>query len=414
MLKKQQRTVMLIDMQSFYASVEKAKHPEYNNKPLVVAGDPARRSGIILAACPLAKAKGVKTAEALWQALQKCPELIIVRPHMQDYIDVSMQIMKIVEQYTDLVEPYSIDEMFCEFTGSMHLFADNPIDLAKQIQAKIYNETGIYARAGIGENKILSKICCDIIAKKISGGVFHLQKSDLEKYIWDQPVREMWGIGSRMGKHLFKMGIHTIGDLAKTPLSLLRKKWGVNGEVIWKTANGIDSSPVSVATHSIQKDIGNGMTLPRDYRTAEEIEVVILDLCSEVCRRTRKKGLMGSVVSIGVSGADFDHPTGFHRQMKLEDPTNITLDVYEAVKRLFYIHWDRQPVRRVGVSITGLVKDDIYQLSFFSNKEKMKAVDKVMDDIKDRFGDIAILRASSLTDAGQAVDRAAKIGGHYK
>jgi len=120
---------------------------------------------------------------------------------MQDYIDVSMQIMKIIEQYTDLVEPYSIDEMFCEFTGSMHLFANNPIDLAKQIQAKIYNETGIYARAGIGENKILSKVCCDIIAKKIPGGVFQLEKSELEKYIWDQPVRELWGIGSRMSKH---------------------------------------------------------------------------------------------------------------------------------------------------------------------------------------------------------------------
>lgn len=405
---------MLIDMQSFYASVEKAKHPEYKNKPLVVAGDPARRSGIILAACPLAKQKGVKTAEALWEALQKCPDLIVIRPHMQEYIDVSMQIVEIIESFTDLVEPYSIDEMFCEFTGSMHLFANNPIHLAKHIQTKILSETGIYARAGIGENKIISKLCCDMIAKKISGGIFDLKKEELDKHIWHNPVREMWGIGSRMEKHLWKMGILTIGDLAKTPLSTLRNKWGVNGEVIWRTANGIDNSPVSVDTHRMQKDIGNGMTLPRDYRTGSEIEVVLLDLCSEVCRRARKKGLMGSVITVSISGADFDYKTGFSRQIKVVDPTNITLDVYETAKRLFYDYWDRQPVRRVGVSLSDLVKDDIYQLTLFDNKERQRAIDKVMDNIKDRFGEVSILRASSLTDAGQAVDRAEKIGGHYK
>lgn len=255
-----QRTIMLIDMMSFYASVEKAKMPEYRNKPLAVAGDPARRSGIILAACPLAKAKGVSTAEPLWQSLQKCPELIIVRPHMQEYIEVSTQIMSIMEEFSDQVEPYSIDEMFIDVTGSLHLFANDPVDLAKQIQDKIFNATGVYARAGIGENKIISKLCCDMIAKKVEGGVFHLKKDELHKHIGQKPIRDMWGIGSRMEKHLWKMGIRTIEDLAKTPLTKLRSKWGVNGEVIWRVANGIDSSPVSTDSYSVQKDIGNAMT----------------------------------------------------------------------------------------------------------------------------------------------------------
>ncbi|MGF7048529.1 DNA polymerase-4 [Paenibacillus sp. DS2015] len=413
MLKKQ-RIVMLIDMQSFYASVEKAKVPSYEDKPLVVAGDPSRRSGIILAACPLAKKKGVTTAEPLWQALQKCPELIIVKPHMQEYIEVSTLIMKIMESFTDLVESYSIDEMFSDHTSSMHLFADNPIDLARQIQNKIYSETGIFARAGIGENKVIAKLCCDMIAKKMPEGIFHLQKSELHKYIWDKPVRDMWGIGSKMQQHLWKMGIRSIGDLATTPLDKLRSKWGVNGEVIWRVANGIDDSPVTVTTHNVQKDIGNGMTLPRDYTQAWEIEAVILDICTEVSRRSRKKGLMGSVVSISVSGADFDRPTGFHRQMKLEDPTNITREVYEVAKKLFHTHWDRQPVRRVAISLSELSGADSYQLTLFDDKEHQRAIDKVMDDIKDRFGDISILRASSITSAGQAVDRAAKIGGHYR
>ncbi|MNY09309.1 DNA polymerase IV [compost metagenome] len=176
----------------------------------------------------------------------------------------------------------------------------------------------------------------------------------------------------------------------------------------------MDNSPVTVKTHNIQKDIGNGMTLPRDYREAWEIEVVLLDICSEVCRRLRRKNLMGNVVSIGVSGADFDHPTGFHRQVKLYDPTNVTLEVYKVVKKLFHEHWDKQPVRRLGISISGLSSADTYQVSMFNNHEQLSKVDRVMDEIKDKFGDIAILRASSLTKAGQAIDRSGKIGGHYK
>ncbi|WP_091014476.1 DNA polymerase IV [Paenibacillus amylolyticus] len=411
---KKERTIMLIDMQSFYASVEKAKMPQYKNKPLAVAGDPARRSGIILAACPLAKAKGVSTAEPLWQSLQKCPELIIVRPHMQEYIEVSTQIMSIIEEFTDLVEPYSIDELFCDVTGSLHLFGNDPIDLAKQIQDKIYNETGVYARAGISTNKVMSKLCCDMIAKKIDGGVFFLRKEELHQHIGDKPIRDMWGIGSRMEKHLWKMGIRTIKQLAETPLSKLRSKWGVNGEVIWRVANGLDDSPVTINTHSVQKDIGNGMTLPRDYTEQWEIDVVIQDICTEVCRRARKKGLMGSVVTMSLSGADFDHPTGFSRQVKLQDPTNITVDVCKIAKQIFRQHWDGQPVRRVGISLSNLSNAETYQLSLFDDQEQKRAVDKVMDDIKDRFGDIAILRASSITSAGQAIDRSNKIGGHYK
>ncbi|OAB34102.1 DNA polymerase IV [Paenibacillus glacialis] len=411
---KKSRTIMLIDMQSFYASVEKARVPSYENKPLVVAGDPERRSGIILAACPLAKAFGVTTAEPLWQALKKCPELIIVRPHMQEYIDVSMQIKRIIESFTDLVEPYSIDEMFADVTGSLHFFDDDPIDLARQIQNKIYLATRVVARAGIGENKVIAKLCCDMIAKKNTDGIFYLQKSELYKHIWHKPVKDMWGIGSKMEKHLWKMGINTIGDLAQTPLFKLRNKWGVNGEVIWRVANGLDDSPVTLAAHNVQKDIGNGMTLPRDYSQAWEIEAVLLDICTEVSRRVRKKGLMGSIVSVGISGADFDYPTGFHRQMKLSDPTNITTEVYDVAKKLFHRYWDRQPVRRVSVSLSELTSAESYQLSLFDDKEHQRAIDKVMDEIKERFGEISILRASSLTSAGQAVDRNAKIGGHYK
>lgn len=406
---------MLVDMQSFYASVEKAHNPEYKDKPLVVAGDPARRSGIVLAACPIAKSFGISTADRMWEALNKCPDVVVIRPRMQTYIDVSMQITRILERYTDLVEPYSIDEQFIDVSGTLHLFQMSPEQLAADIQKQILLETGVWARAGIGANKILSKICCDLIAKKNKSGIFTLHKNDLEKYIWPFPVQEMWGIGSRMQQHLMRMGIRTIGDLARTPLTRLTKKWGVNGQVIWQVANGIDPSPVTTSSHQNQKIIGNGMTLPRDYREAWEIDVVLLDLVTQVCRRCREKNLMGQVVSVNCSGADWDRPSGFSRQSKMLEPSSCTTVVYQEAKKIFHKFWDGLPIRRLGVSISDLSDDSVYQLCLFDDgQEKQRKIDQVMDRIKDKFGETAIVRASSFTEAGQTKDRAAKIGGHFK
>lgn len=414
MVTKKNRVVFLIDMQSFYASVEKANHPEWKDKPLVVAGNPEQRSGIILAACPLAKKFGITTAEPIWQALQKCPNLIIVRPHMEQYIDVSSHIAKILKSYSDLVEAYSIDEFFLDTTGSLHFYNNDPFEIARHIQNRIMIETKVYARVGIGENKVIAKLSCDLIAKKNKSGIFFLHKNELEQHIWDKPIREMWSIGGKMEQHLHRMGIYRIGEIAKTRIERFQKKWGVRGELIWRVANGIDYSPVSPYTHEQQKMVGNGMTLPKDYHLSSEIEVVLLDLCSEVCRRIRAKNLIASVVSVGCSGTYGDYGTGFNRQVKLSDPTDVTMAVYEEVRAMFHTHWDKSPVRRLHVSVSEFTDANVYQLSMFNDNEKQRAVDKVMDQIKDRFGEIAILRASSFTKAGQAIDRAGKIGGHSK
>lgn len=279
---KKPKVIFLADCMSFYASVEKARNPSYANQPLVVSGDPARRSGIILAACPSAKKFGVTTAEPLWKALQKCPDLVVVRPHMQKYIDVSMQINKIYQSYTDLVEPYSCDESFLDITHSAHLFGNDPVDIAKQIQQRVATETGIYIRIGISDTKIGSKIATDLIAKKNTSGIFELHKEMMSESIWPYPIEEMWGVGSRMQRHLNKMGIYTIGDLAKTPLTRLTKRWGVNGQVLWQCANLIDNSPVSPHSYGDQKAIGCGLTLPRDYYYEDEIFTVLLENCSTV------------------------------------------------------------------------------------------------------------------------------------
>lgn len=399
-------------MQSFYASVEKVRDSSLQNKPVVVAGDPERRSGIVLAACPLAKKFGITTAETLGSAKLKCPEVAVVRPHMQLYIDVSIQISLIMEQFTDLVEPFSIDEQFMDVTGSQALFGDQ-FEIAKRVQAKILNDTGIYARVGIGPNKILAKMACDNFAKKNKDGIFRLDKNNIDQ-LWKLPIGNMFGVGNKMTKHLNNMGIFKIGGLANFPLEILKKRFGVNGEVLWQTANGIDYSPVSIKTHNQQKAVGHHMTLPRDYKNLKEIKVVLLELCTEVARRCRSKGYMGATVSCGVRGANFDYPTGFHRQTTLPVATNYDMDIFNAAFKLFRQSWDHEPIRSIGVSLSKLEPSTNHQIDLFDNYLKKESLNAAFDTIWNKYGRTALYRASSLTNAGQASERAVKIGGHYK
>lgn len=291
-MEDKEKTIFLIDMQSFYASVEKAAHPEFRNKPLIVAGDPARRSGIVLAACPIAKRYGVKTAERLGEAVRKCPEVVVIRPHMQEYINVSLQISAILERFSDLVEPYSIDEQFMDVTGTLALFGGHPHTVARKVQAAIGRETGVYARIGIGPNKVLAKMACDNFAKHNAQGIFTLDHHNKRDKLWTLSIDKMFGVGSRMNRHLRRLGIHTIGELASFPLERLKQIWGVNGHVLWMTANGYDYSPVNPTTYDLQKGIGHHMTLPRDYEKAEDIRVVLLGINIKICVHKTKKPLI--------------------------------------------------------------------------------------------------------------------------
>ncbi|MEC0229272.1 DNA polymerase IV [Paenibacillus alba] len=422
MSKGKERTIFLADCESFYASVEKADHPGFKDKPVAVAGDPALRSGIILAACPVAKKYGVSTAERLGEALKKCPELVVMRPRMQHYIDISLMITKIYEEFTDQVEVFSIDEQFLDVTASLPLFGD-PLTIAEAIQRKVLRQTGVRVRIGISSNKILAKIATDIWAKKNSSGVYTLHPSKLAETLWEQPVSKMFGVGSRMTAHFAKLGMYTVGDVAQTPLPQLKNKFrarfgkqsDIHAEVMWRTANGLDDSPVTPTTFdTAPKSIGHMMTLPRDYEESSEVNTILLELTEEVCRDCRRKGYMASIVTVSCMCSPFDAPTGFSRQMKMPDPTNHTRTVFEAVKQLFYKFWDTMPVRRAGVMLSQFVEDHTYQLTLFEDQIKARALEKVTDSIKDRYGNAAIVRASSMTTAGQAQTRALKIGGHYK
>lgn len=406
------RMIFLVDMETFYASCEKADHPEFKDRPMIVAGDPEQRSGIVLAACRMAKGLGVSTAEPLGRAKLKCPEAVIIRPRMQHYIDVSLQITRILEHYTDQVEPYSIDEQFLDVTGSLHFYT-SPAALARTIQKEIMNRTHIRARIGMGPNKVLAKMACDHFGKKNMSGIAELNQKNIKDKLWPLPVGELFGVGHRMEQHLIGMGIRKIGHLAHYPPELLHRRWGINGELLWMTAHGMDTSPVSSRTFNVQKAIGHHMTLPYDFADVADIRGVLLELSEEVAARARAKRYTGSVVSLGISGS-FDRHTGFQRQTTLPFCTSFGLDIYRAAERLFMESWDRLPVRSASVALTALQPADNCQLDLFGRLEEKEKLSAAVDAISRKYGKTAIFRGPLLRTSSQLWTRSAKIGGHFK
>ncbi|WP_178022843.1 DNA polymerase IV [uncultured Paenibacillus sp.] len=415
------KVIFLVDGQSFYASIEKAAHPEYQNKPVAV-GDPARRSGIILAACPLAKSKGVTTAQRVGEALACCPDLVVIRPRMQRYITISLLITQIFESITDQVEPYSIDEQFLDVTGSAALFGSVD-EIAHFIQSRVKLSTGVWSRVGIGPTKILAKMATDNFAKKRNDGVFKLGFENIERDLWPLPVHQMFMVGSRMTMHFLRMGLTTIGDIARLELGQFkqmmrrefRKQSDIQSEYYWQIANGKDSSPVVSSIRGPLKSISHGKALRSSlYGRLEDIEVVLLELVIEVCRRARKHGYQGRVVSIGAAETNGEKASSFSRQMTLQQPTSLTHEVAQAARKLFIDNWKGLPISHLHISLTQLSDDSIYQLTLFEDRNAAYAVERATDHIKERYGSDAIMRASSLLEAGVARERAGQIGGHFK
>lgn len=416
-----EKVIFLIDCQSFYASVEKAAQPHLKDKPVAV-GDPERRSGIILAACPLAKAKGVTTAERVGQSLAKCPDLVVVRPRMLTYIKVSLIISQIFESFTDQVEPYSIDEQFLDVTGSLHRY-NSPEELAKQIQLQVMLSTGIWTRVGIGPTKILAKTATDNFAKKMPEGIFKLGDHNMESELWPLPVHQMFMVNTGMGRHFYHMGLRTIGDIARLDQMEFRRRMryemgkqsDIQADYYWQTANGIDPSPVVSSIRKKLKSISHGKALRSSlYRKLEDIEVVLLELVVEVCRRSRRRGYMGRVVSVGAVETDGDRSWGFSRQITLQESTCLTHEVAAAAKSLFIKYWTGSPISRLYISLDALSDDGIMQLTLFDDREKAYRRERAIDSIKDRYGSDAVINASSLLESGVARERAGQIGGHYK
>lgn len=415
-----QRTIFLVDGQSFYASVEKAARPELKDKPVAI-GDPSRRSGIILAACPIAKSRGVAATSRVGESLAVCPELVVVRPRMRTYISVSLLISEIFEMFTDQVEPYSIDEQFLDVTGSIPYFG-SPEEIARQIQSRVLVSTGVWSRVGIGPTKVLAKMATDNFAKKLPEGVFRLDYDNMESELWPLYTHQMFMVGNRMARHFLKMGFVTIGDIARLELGdfkrRMRREMGKQSDILaeyyWQTARGIDPSPVMASIRNKLKSVGHGKTLRSSlYTKLEDIEVVLLELVIEVCRRCRRHGFMGYTLSVGAVETDGERTRSFNRQVTLEQPTSLTHEVAAVARGLFEKYWNGMPVSRLNVSLTQLVDDSAIQLTFFEDRNKAYSLERATDEIKDRYGSAAIMRASSLLSSGVARERAEQVGGHW-
>ena len=392
------RSILHVDMNNFYASVECLYRPEIRHLPVAVAGDPLNRHGIILAKNMIAKKMGVKTGEAIWEAKQKAPGLITVPPDFQKYLRFSRLARKILYDYTDQIEAFGLDENWADVTGSLGLFGTG-YDIAEEIRQRVKDELGVTVSIGVSFNKIFAKLGSDL---KKPDAITMIPADNFQNIVWPLPAGDLLYVGKATERKLRKLGIITIGGIANCPLDVLTQLLGKWGEVLWLFANGKDSSPVRKIDESAAvKSIGNGTTCPRDLTTEEDIKLVFMVLAESVAARLRDYGLKCTGVQIMVRDSKLYYMT---RQSKLLKPTNLSDDILNKAMELFNNNYDWwRPVRALGLSGINLVTEhNGIELSLFEDPEKdvqKENLARVVDGLRKRFGHDAVLRAAALLDS---------------
>ena len=392
------RSIIHVDMNNFYASVECLYRPEIRHLPVAVAGDPLNRHGIILAKNMIAKKMGVKTGEAIWEAKQKAPGLITVPPDFQKYLRFSRLARKILYDYTDQIEAFGLDENWADVTGSLGLFGTG-YDIAEEIRQRVKDELGVTVSIGVSFNKIFAKLGSDL---KKPDAITMIPADNFQNVVWPLPAGDLLYVGKATERKLRKLGIITIGGIANCPLDVLTQLLGKWGEVLWLFANGKDSSPVRKIDESAAvKSIGNGTTCPRDLTTEEDIKLVFMVLAESVAARLRDYGLKCTGVQIMVRDSKLYYMT---RQSKLLKPTNLSDDILNKAMELFNNNYDWwRPVRALGLSGINLVTEHSgIELSLFEDPEKdvqKENLARVVDGLRKRFGHDAVLRAAALLDS---------------
>ncbi len=361
-----------------------------------VGGDAALRHGIILAKSIPAKKYGVKTGEALWEAKMKCPGLILVPPDYGLYEKCSGAFMEILRDYSDVVEPYSIDEAFVDMSASCHLFG-TPEETGRQIKERIYETLGFTVNVGISSNKLLAKMASDF---QKPNRVHTLYPEEIREKMWPLPVSDLFFVGRATAKKLFSVGIRTIGELAAEDPKWLRGLLKKHGEVIWGFANGVDSSPVLMEPEA-NKGYGNSTTTPADVTDVETADKVLLALSETVGARLRMDEVRAGVVSVGIRYWDLSYVS---HQRRLYNATDLTVEICQAACKLFREMWNGQPVRHLGVHTADISGGERFrQGSLFDeiDYEKLSRLDNTLADIRDCFGMDAVKRAVFL---GRAID----------
>ena len=358
--------------------------------PSVVAGDKESRHSIILAKSTPAKKYGIQTGEPLFQALEKCPDLVVVPPDYSLYVQASRSFVNMLRQFSPIVEQYSIDEAWVDMTGTERLWG-SPRLAAEQMRRRINEELGFTVNIGISSNKLLAKMAGDF---EKPNKVHTLFPEEMEAKFWPLPVRDLFLVGAATERKLKYMGIYTIGDLAKADVRILKKRLGKQGETIWHFANGRNADAVTPEPAE-NKGYGNSTTTARDVTSREEAAQVFLSLCETVAMRLRRDGKCGSCVSIHLRTNAFQHMS---HQMILSGATNLTTEIFEAACRLFEEAWDGvTPLRQLGVQVTRLSREPYQQYDLFSGMspqqfEKKLKLDETVDALRDKFGEDILRR----------------------
>lgn len=385
------RTILHSDINCCYAAIEHLYHPELAGKPLAVGGDPEARHGIVLTADYVAKKHGVKTGMALWQAKQVCPEINFISPRMDLYLRFSKMAHEIYGEYTDLQEAYGIDESWLDVTDSVSIKGDG-YKIAQEISNRMKSELGITVSIGVSFNKIYAKLGSDY---KKPDAITTMYRDEFRNKAWVLPVSDLLYVGRSTSAKLYKLGIRTIGNLARTDEKLLHSQLGKMGDILWAFANGYDDSPVKYEdTHAPIKSIGNSTTTPRDLMNEQDVKIVLTILAESVAARLRENGFKCRVVEISVRDNEL---FSFTRQRKINHATNVTREIAEEAFRLFQENYNWQkPIRSVGVRGADLVNDNYWeQIDLFSSvefREKQMKVDTAVDDIRRRFGFYSVQR----------------------
>ena len=391
------RVILHSDCNSFYASVECLYHPELRDKPVAVGGDAQQRKGIILAKNQLAKQFNIKTGEALWQAKQKCPELVILKPNFSLYSRFSEMARQIYLEYTDRVEPFGLDEAWLDVTETAARNGGGKA-IAEEIRNRIKNELGITVSIGVSFNKIFAKLGSDY---KKPDAVTVIDRENYKSIVFPLPVSDLLYVGRNTQKKLMSMGINTIGALAACPPETLSLSFGKTGLLLHSFANGDECSPVALyGCLEPVKSVGNSTTAPHDLTTRDEAKIIFMVIADSVSRRLREQGLSGRVITVSVRDNNLQWVS---RQHKIPHYTCNTSDINYYAMKLFdeFYNWAR-PIRGLGITVSELCSEiPPEQCGFMpddAHREKNEQLDKTVSVLKKRFGTDSVRPALLLTD----------------
>lgn len=402
-----QRLIFHVDVNSAFLSWEAAKRvkqglPDLREIPSCIGGDPKKRTGIVVAKSIPAKKYGIQTGEPMGMALQKCPDLVCVPSDFALYDRCSKAFKSICASYAPVMESFSIDEVFLDMTGTGQIYPD-PMVTACEIKDRIYRELGFTVNVGISTNKLLAKMASDF---EKPNKVHTLYPEEVPQKMWPLPVRDLLFLGKASEKKLVQNGIRTIGDLARANEKEIQMLLGEKaGHQLYLSANGIDDSPVK-AQREEAKGISVETTFDEDIVSYEQIFPILLSQCDIVAARMRREGKKCNCVAVSFRTLEFKNKS---HQRKLDNPTDVTNEIYQNVRQLFQESWSGQPLRLIGVALTGLTEDDFIQMSLFEDpkkREQQKKLDEAMDNIRKKFGNDKISRASTMNVSGRIARKA--------